>query len=51
MQEKATRTPPRYAIPPDAIEDACPGCTLEWRDGAFTHDRACVFRAGRDQPG
>ena len=43
-QEAATRVPARYAIPPDSIEDACPGCTLEWADGGWRHDRACIFR-------
>lgn len=40
-------TPPQgYYRAPDAIEQACAFCTLEYRDGAFTHERSCIA-AGR----
>ena len=52
-QEAATRTPPRYAIDPDEIEDACPGCTLIYREGRWQHEPACIFARTPlgDQPG
>ena len=36
--------PAGYYHEPDPIETGCPACTLEWRDGAFTHERSCVLR-------
>ena len=50
-QEAATRTPPRYSPPPDAIEDTCAGCTLIWELGRWVHDRACIFRRPAREPG
>jgi hypothetical protein len=47
MTEAATRAPPRYAIPPDPIEDTCPGCTLIWDQG-WQHDPACIFARHRE---
>jgi hypothetical protein len=45
-REAATREPPRYAVPPDSIELACPACTLIW-DRGWHHDRACLFAGSR----
>jgi hypothetical protein len=41
----AERPPSGYYQPADSIEVQCPACTLEWRDGAFRHERSCLFRA------
>lgn len=29
--------------PPGSIEDACPMCTLEYRDGRWQHGRGCIL--------
>jgi hypothetical protein len=44
MTDPHNREPARYAEPPDPIEEACPACTLEWRDGGWRHERSCVMR-------
>ena len=41
----AERYAPRYYEDPDAIERICAFCTLEWADGGWQHDRACVLAA------
>jgi hypothetical protein len=46
MTDPHTRTPREVYLSPDEIETECPACTLEWRDGGWHHDRACLF-AGR----
>jgi hypothetical protein len=46
-QVSAERPPAGYYAPADAIELACPACTLEYRDGAFRHERSCLFRRAR----
>jgi hypothetical protein len=37
--------PAGYYAPRSSIESACPGCTLVWRDGAFTHEPSCPLRS------
>jgi hypothetical protein len=44
-QVAAERPPPGWYSPADSIELACPGCTLVWRDGAFTHEPSCPLRS------
>jgi hypothetical protein len=47
-QQAAERPMNGYYSPPDAIERACPMCTLEWTATGWQHERSCLFRqAGR----
>jgi hypothetical protein len=39
-----SQLPAGYYAEADPIELNCPACTLEWRDGGWRHDRACILR-------
>jgi hypothetical protein len=39
------RPPSGFYSPPDAIELACPACTLEYSSGGWQHSRSCPLRA------
>jgi hypothetical protein len=50
-RDPRTRAPALLYDTQDEIETACPGCTLIWRDGAFTHENSCPFRRSRPRAG
>jgi len=43
LRPAAERLPGSYYHEPDAIERLCAYCTLEYRDGGWAHDRACIL--------
>lgn len=45
LRPPAERLPGDYYHEPDPIERICAYCTLEWRDGGWQHDRACILAA------
>jgi hypothetical protein len=45
----AGRSRPRFEQEADAIETACPGCTLIFERGRWEHDRSCPARAGQNR--
>lgn len=47
MQDPHNREPALYHDRPDSIELECPGCTLIWAGGTWTHDPGCALRSAR----